>query len=99
ATTTVFSALRISVTDPVTTLAPVRTFRSGARTLRGSMLPAPTSGRKGAYVMYGRGSTTVIATSGPRVLRSSDAAVRPTEPPPRMRTWGLPPKVLVIRTD
>src|SRR5690625_6010391 len=46
--------------------------------------------------MYGRGSTTVMATSVPSVLRRSDAVVRPTDPPPRIRTCGLPPKVVFM---
>ncbi len=51
------------VTRPVRISAPGTARRSGTTTLRGEMLPAAVSGRKGWYVMYERGSTTVTVAS------------------------------------
>src|SRR4051794_3521181 len=77
------------VTRPVRTSALGSTRRSGTTTWRGEMLPAAASGRKGWYVMYDRGSTTVTVASAYRIFfRMRRAAYRPTYPPPTTRILG-----------
>ena len=54
------------VTWPAITLERRRCLRSETAACRASTDPAITSGRNGWYVMYGRGSMTVISASSGR---------------------------------
>jgi hypothetical protein len=72
---TVLSAWVIFSTLPAMIFVRLRWRRSATTACRGSIEPAAISGRKGWYVMYGSGSTTVTSASPLRSHFSSFQAV------------------------